>query len=132
MDRMPETPTRQTLPKEARIRKRADFDRIFRRGLSCSDRWLTLYADGHPGPQARLGIAAGRRLGNAPRRNRCKRLVREAFRRIRAELPPGTDWVVVPRNHGPRPPSFNDYFESLGRLTRQLIRRLRSAPPAKR
>ncbi len=128
---MPDTPTRYTLPREARIRKRADFDRIFRRGLSCSDRWLTVYADGHEGSLARLGIAAGRRLGNAPRRNRCKRLVREAFRRLRPELPPGTDWVVMPKASGSRTATFKDYLDSLSRLTRQLSRRLRPVPPAK-
>lgn len=51
---------------------------------------------GGAGP-ARLGIAASKRLGNAVARNHVKRLVRESFRRQRAGLPRGTDWVIVPR-----------------------------------
>jgi hypothetical protein len=46
-----------------------------------------------------LGITASRRVGNAAQRNRAKRLLREAFRCVRAELPGGLDLVVIVR-HG--------------------------------
>jgi ribonuclease P protein component len=47
----------------------------------------------------RLGITASRRVGNAAQRNRAKRLLREAFRCVRSELPGGLDLVVIVR-HG--------------------------------
>ena len=52
------------------------------------------------GVRARLGIAAPRAYGKAVRRNRFKRLVRTAFRRVHASLRP-VDLLVEPRR-GPR------------------------------
>lgn len=109
---------RATLPRSARIRGQNDFRRIFRRRLRASDRWITLYADRNSAAFARLGIAASRRLGNAVRRNRIKRLVREAFRRLRHELPPGTDWIVIPK------PGDEPTLDDLQQSIRQLARRL--------
>jgi ribonuclease P protein component len=49
------------------------------------------------GAEARLGLAiAVRSVGNAVRRNRLKRQVREQFRRQRATLPP-VDIVITAR-----------------------------------
>jgi ribonuclease P protein component len=47
---------------------------------------------------ARLGVIASRRVGNAVKRNRGKRLMRELFRRQAGDLPVGTNWVVVLRS----------------------------------
>lgn len=42
----------------------------------------------------RMGIVAGRRLGNAVTRNRVKRRIRAAA--AEANLDPGSDYVIVP------------------------------------
>jgi ribonuclease P protein component len=51
---------------------------------------------GNAGLGARLAIAAPRAYGNAVRRNRLRRLVREAFRRLRPSLG-DVDLLVAPR-----------------------------------
>jgi len=50
---------------------------------------------------ARLGISASSHYGSSCERNRFKRLVREAFRLTRGELPP-MDLHVVPRQYAKR------------------------------
>lgn len=46
-------------------------------------------------PDTRLGVTVTRKVGNAVKRNRIKRLVREAFRKERRTLPGGFDMVWV-------------------------------------
>ncbi len=64
----------------------------------------------------RLGVAATRRLGDAVRRNRAKRLVREVFRRNKTL--PGFDVIVVPR-----PELLHAQFSSLEADYRAALRR---------
>ena len=57
----------------------------------------------------RLGIVASRRVGNAVKRNYGKRMFRELFRKHAAELPRGSELVIVLRNNFDR-----HSFEDLG------------------
>ncbi len=53
-----------------------------------------------PGPegQIRFGIVTSKRLGKAVRRNRARRLLREAMWRLCSRFRPGTDVVLVARS----------------------------------
>lgn len=46
---------------------------------------------------ARLGVSVGTKHGNAVQRNRIKRVFRAAYRQTQGLLPPGYDYVLVPR-----------------------------------
>jgi ribonuclease P protein component len=82
----------------ARVRKRAEFDRIQKGGVRVSTRTFVLVLMGREGGgPARLGITASRRIGGAVVRNRAKRLVREAFRACPELFPEGIDLVVIAR-----------------------------------
>ena len=88
--------------KKLRLTRRNDISRIFREGRRAADRMMTLFVIRGPdsaGP-ARLGVAVSSRHGGAVRRNRIKRLCREAFRLVRHELPAGWDYMIVPRVGG--------------------------------
>lgn len=71
----------------------------------------------------RLGLSVSRRCGNSVARHHLKRLLREAFRTIRPELPAGYDLLVVAQPHAPRP--LDDYRRFLRRAAEELDRRWR-------
>ncbi len=88
-------PTR--FPRTARVRARSDFDRIFKHGRRSALPVLALHFQADPGIAPRLGLAVSRKVDpNAVGRNRIKRVLRDAFRHVRAELAPG-DYVLVAR-----------------------------------
>ena len=79
------------------IRRRADFRRAYGGRCTASDDLLLVFAAPNNLPYPRLGLSVSRKVGKAVARNRWKRLVREAFRLSREQLPVGIDLVVVPR-----------------------------------
>ena len=78
-----------------RIRRRPEFERIYKEGARIHGRFMTLFVLPNGGTAPRFGVAATRKLGSAVERNRAKRLAREMFRRHK--LAAGLDIVVVPR-----------------------------------
>ena len=73
---------------------------MYRRGTSSSTRHLVLHwfprEEDEDGP-SRLGLAVPRSVGTAVARNRLKRLLREAWRTLLADVPLGHDYVLVAR-----------------------------------
>ena len=87
------------LPRQ-HLRKPREFEALrhsgIRRDCDCFFLKLQTFPERQP-PLRRLGVVASRRVGNAVRRNRAKRLLREAFRQNQHRLPPSCDLVLVAR-----------------------------------
>ena len=86
-----------TLPRRRIIKRRSDFQRVYRSGRSYANRYFVLYVFPAETVRGRVGFAAGKKLGCAVRRSRVKRLLRESYRRHRAELAPRTALILVGR-----------------------------------
>ena len=84
-------------PVRQRIRLSREFDGLFREGKAFHFREMTLRALPNALAYSRLGLSVGKRCGNAVRRNRIKRLLREAFRLNRELLETPCDIAIAPR-----------------------------------
>lgn len=89
------------LPKENRIRKRRDFQKVYENGRRIKGRFMTAFVLPSEASFQRIGITASKKaIGNAVQRNRTKRLLRETFRLSKAELNELNikyDWVLNAR-----------------------------------
>lgn len=83
--------------KASRVRRRGEFQRVFDLSLRTKGRYFTVLVAPNDAGATRLGIVASRKLGDAVRRNRAKRLIREVFRHSVFLNGRGMDVVVIPR-----------------------------------
>ena len=114
-------------PRE-RLKRPADFRRVYDRRCSASDAVLVVYGCQNELPFSRLGVSVSRKVGGAVQRNRWKRLLREAYRLNRNDLPIGVDWVLIPRS--PESTALDRLMESLRNLMNVVYRKLqRGANP---
>ncbi len=129
MSRQDPTEPRQRFPRRLRITRRGEFLRVLERGVRVADRRLLvrLYPNGLG--YSRLGLIVGRRHGPAVRRNRLKRLLREAFRLSQHELPAGFDIVCSPQKDAGD--ELRPLRASLVRLVRRAAARCPVATPAR-
>lgn len=79
-----------------------EYKRVYARGKSAVRPALVLYClRNKKVKQARVGITASKKIGNAVKRNRARRLLRESIRALYPQLKPGYDLVLVSRGRTP-------------------------------
>jgi ribonuclease P protein component len=72
-----------------------DFRRLYNRGKSFVSPVLVTYIMKNKSDNLRYGITTGKKIGNAVRRSRARRVIRAAFRELTPHLNNGYDIVFV-------------------------------------
>ncbi len=113
---------RLRFPKWRHLRSSHDFRRVYDLGQRSGDGKLLVFGALNTEGVTRIGLSVSRKQGNAVRRQRLKRLLREAYRLSQHDIPEGLDLILIPR---PRTTaSVEDYQKSLVRISRWLAERL--------
>lgn len=114
-------------PKQERVRKADDFSVILERGTRVRGQHFDAYWAPDPRPATlganRVGVAAGKKLGNAVLRNRIKRRLREAYRQNKRELPCRGIAIVFMASRRTVGKSASDVQSDMMRLLREIARR---------
>lgn len=74
-----------------------EFLNLYKKGRFTASKYTVIYVKPNGKSFNRLGITAGKKIGNAVCRNRAKRLIRLAYREAEINLPIGIDIVIVAR-----------------------------------
>jgi len=86
------------LPKKYRLKKKKDFEKIFKEGRFFGSSFLVLKASKNTLSFSRFGIVISRKtIKKAVLRNKIKRQISEAIRLKLREIKPGFDVVILPK-----------------------------------
>jgi ribonuclease P protein component len=79
------------------LNRNADFRALYHRGKTQVNSALVTYAKRNRQGVTKVGITVGKKIGGAVRRNRCRRIIREAYRELFPRVKDGWNIVFVAR-----------------------------------
>jgi len=80
------------------LRKKSDISSIYKKGKSVGDRYIVLFYRKNGLQKKRIAFLASKKVGNAVKRNRARRLMKESYRHISNDLAEGYDYIFIARN----------------------------------
>ena len=80
------------------LRRKSDFSAIYNKGKSVGDRYVVLFYRKNNLTYNRIAYLASKKVGNAVKRNRARRLMKESVRLTNLEIPAGYDLIFIARN----------------------------------
>lgn len=89
--------------KESTLRNQLDFKVVYNKGKSKVSRFMVIIYKKNGLKYSRLAYVSSKKVGNSVRRNRSRRLMREAYRLLGCEVKNGYDVIFIARN------SINDH-----------------------
>ena len=84
--------------KTEHLTRKKEFERVFDEGTVFKNNEVVLYVVPNDFQHSRLGLVVSKKVGNSPRRNRAKRLLREAYRLNKHLLKMHVDIIAIPRH----------------------------------
>ena len=106
--------------KHERIKKRKDFLKVYEDGVRVNSKNFIVILSRNQAGDKRLGITVTKKVGNAVKRNRIKRLLREFFRLNKEALPDSFDIVIIVKK-GVTFLTYNDVYEELATLLTERV-----------
>lgn len=85
------------MKRDYRLRSSLDFQRVKLNGKSYAHSLIVLIKLPNPDGALRIGVSAGKSIGNAVTRNRAKRRMRASLNAIMKNIQPGWDLVFLAR-----------------------------------
>ena len=83
---------------ELTLRNQRDFARVYKQGKSKGSRFMVVLYRKNGLGFTRTAFVSSKKVGNSVKRNRSRRLMREAFRAVNSSVRNGYDIVFVARN----------------------------------
>ncbi|MFZ5907497.1 MAG: ribonuclease P protein component [Nitrospirota bacterium] len=102
------------------LARRRDFESVFREGASLSSKYLVIYARLNGLEFNRIGLAVGKKIGISVTRNRIRRLLREALRKVISDIPVHFDFVLIATRHT-ADGTFDDFVHILRRFVKRIL-----------
>jgi len=104
------------LKRRFRLTSTTDFERVRRFGKSYAHPFIVLVTLPNEIDHSRIGVGAGRSIGNAVQRNRAKRILRETIRPLIPSITAGWDMVILARK-----PMTNANYDEIGTALNGLL-----------
>ena len=109
------------MKKTITAKKSSIFTKTIHRGKSYSDKLLVVYIFKNKSNINRIGISVGKKVGNAIKRNRIKRLIKEAYRSIENFTSTGYDIIYIPRKFSSSEEiKTGDIYNSMKKIFKKL------------
>lgn len=107
------------------VKENREFSRAYRRGTSCVSPVLVTYALKVKGNSLRYGITTGKKVGNAVKRSRARRVIRASYFQLFDQIKPGYIFIFVARGKTPHVKSqvvykaMRQHLKTLGALSQR-------------
>ena len=79
------------------LNRQKDFDLVYEKGKSAGSKYVVFLFRKNGRDITRISFLASKKVGNSVVRNRARRLMKEAFRLLKPDVPKGYDMVFIAR-----------------------------------